>query len=158
MASPFELMVDQLKELGFFGYLLPFLLMFVISFGLLSKTKVLGEDKKVIAVASSLLAFIVLGFGSIVFGNFLVNLFGLGAGVLAGILVIALLIGMAGGDISKLFGESKMLLALVGGIGILVFVLALSSIGVVLNNAFVATVFFVIVILIAVSMIAGGKS
>ncbi|MBI2971377.1 MAG: hypothetical protein HYY37_03110 [Candidatus Aenigmarchaeota archaeon] len=154
MVSPFEAMVQQLTDLGFFGFFLPVLLLFVVSYGLLLKTKALGDDQKVMVAASLVLSLFILGFGSIIFGRFFSSLFGIGTIVLAGILVIALFIGMAGGDISKIAGDSRLLMMFVAGIGVVVFFLALSSIGIVISGPVAATVFFIVVILVAVALIA----
>lgn len=157
MATPFEVMIQQLTELGFFGFLLPFMLVFVVAYGILSKTKVIGEDKKVQVAASAILAFFVLGFGSVTFGAFFVNLFALGTVVLAAILVILLFVGLVGGDISKLFGGNNMVIWLLVGIGVIIFFLVLNTIGIAISSQVVATIFFVVVLIIAVSFIAGGK-
>ncbi len=74
--------------------------------------------------------------------------------MLAGILVIALFVGMAGGDISKLGGESKVLMGLVALIGIVVFFLALNAVGIAIDSQIVATLFFLLVVIVTVAMVA----
>ena len=59
--NPFELLVSNLNQMGFFGFLLPWLLMFAVTYGLLVKSKVLGEDQKLIGVISLVAAFFVVG-------------------------------------------------------------------------------------------------
>lgn len=152
MASPFEVLVTNLNQLGFFGFLLPWLFVFAVSFGILLKTKVLGDDKKIIGVVSLTLAFFVIGFGGPAFGNFFVALSGLSGMVLAGILVIILFVSMAGGDFSKLM-ESKASIALVAGIGIIVFVTALGA-RISVSSEALAAIFMVIVLAVAVYFVA----
>ena len=156
MPDPFTILVGNLKQLGFFGFFLPFLLMFAVSYGLLLKSKVLGENPKIIGVVSLLLGFFVIGFGGPMMGGFFVNLFGLAAIILGGILVIVLLIGMTGGDISKI-AENKIVTAIVVGIGILLFVSAIEGAtgARLISNEFVATILVMIIMGISVMFIAG---
>jgi hypothetical protein len=42
----FEVFIERLYDLGIVDVILPFLLVFVIIFGLLSKTRIFGDDKK----------------------------------------------------------------------------------------------------------------
>lgn len=50
MASPFETVILRLSDLGFFKFLLPFLLTAAIFYGLLRKSKVFGPPEENIAV------------------------------------------------------------------------------------------------------------
>src|SRR3989344_7203876 len=85
MANPFEVMVMNLRDLGFFGFLFPWILMFALTFGLLLKSKAVGEDKKILGVISMVVAFFVIGFGGPILGNFLTSVFGIATIVLAGL-------------------------------------------------------------------------
>lgn len=156
MADPFTILVGNLKQLGFFGFFLPFLLMFAVSYGLLLKSKVLGENPKIIGVVSLLLGFFVIGFGGPMMGTFFVNLFGLAAIILGGILVIVLLIGMTGGSIEGIAGN-KIVTAVIVGIGILLFVSAIEGAtgARLISNEFVATILVIIIMGISVMFIAG---
>jgi hypothetical protein len=87
---------------------------------------------------------------------FFSNLFGIAAIVLGGIIVTVLFVSMAGGDISK-FAESKEIMALVAGIGILVFMIVLGTFGVTVESDVIAAIFLVIVMAIAVVFIAGKQ-
>ncbi|MCX6818701.1 MAG: hypothetical protein NT129_01740, partial [Candidatus Aenigmarchaeota archaeon] len=144
------------NQMGFFGFLLPWLLMFAVTYGLLLKSKALGEDHKIIGVVSLVTAFFVIGFGGIALGNFFQNIFGIASMLIAGILVIVLFVSMAGGNITK-FMEGKSIIALIIVIGIIVFAVALGSIGVSVSSDVVATIFIVIIMGIAVFFIASGK-
>ena len=153
MANPFEILVMNLNNLGIFGFLLPWVLMFAITFGALMKSKVFGEDKRIAGVISLVVAFFVVGFGGPAFGSFFVGFFGVASMILAAILVIVLFVTMSGGDMSKLM-ESKALVALVAGVSlIIVFTLAGGTIA--LSNDVIAMIFIVVIMGIAVYFIAG---
>ena len=154
--NPFELLVSNLNQMGFFGFLLPWLLMFAVTYGLLLKSKAIGEDQKIIGVVSLVAAFFVVGYGGPLLGAFFQNLFGIAAVVLGGILVTVLFVSMAGGDISKL-AESREIMALMAGIGIIVFMIVLGTFGVSVSNDVIAAIFLVIVMAIAVVFIAGKQ-
>ncbi|HLD49146.1 MAG TPA: hypothetical protein VJB11_02180 [archaeon] len=157
MANPFTVMVSNLQQLGFFGFLLPWLFMFAVVFALLLKSKALGEDKKISGVISLVIAFFVVGFGGPALGNFFIDLFGAAAVVLAGILVIILFVALTGGDISKL-GSNKATLAVVIGIGIIIFATLIgTAFGVRVNWEVGAIIFMIIVMAIAVYFIGGNS-
>ncbi|UCD03829.1 MAG: hypothetical protein JSW73_04795 [Candidatus Woesearchaeota archaeon] len=60
MVYVFEHVIDLLREFGFFAVLLPWLLIFAIFFGILQKTKVLGEQKNINAIVALAAAFFVV--------------------------------------------------------------------------------------------------
>ncbi len=153
MADPFTILVTNLNSLGFFGFLLPFILIFVLCYGLLLKAKYF-EDQKIIGVLSLVVAFFVVGYGGPALANFFVNLFGLAAVVLAGILVIVLFIAMTGGDISKV-ASGKAVMAIVAGVGIIVFFVALGALGVTVNDSVVGIIFVIVLLGIAILFVTG---
>ncbi|MEK6837172.1 MAG: hypothetical protein AABX69_00845, partial [Nanoarchaeota archaeon] len=140
-------------QLGIFGFLLPWVFMFAITFGALMKSKVFGDDKRIMGVIALTVAFFVVGFGGPAFGGFFVGLFGVASMILAAILVIVLFITMSGGDVSKLM-ESKALVALIGGISLII-VFTIAGGTAVLSNDVVAMIFIVVIMGIAVYFIAG---
>ncbi len=152
--GPFELLVYNLNQLGFFGFLLPWIFMFVVSYGLVTKTK-LFENPKITGVLSLVLAFFVVGFGGPFLAAFFTNLFGYAAVIIAGILVIVLFITMSGGSITKVF-DNKGAAALLAGIGIIVFFIAIGGSGVLISDAVLGIIFIIIVMAIAVYFIAGN--
>lgn len=152
--NPFEIMVSNLNAMGFFGFLLPWVFIFAISFGLLAKSKVLGDDLRITAVVSIVLGFFVVGFGGPWLASFFVNIFGIAAAVLAGLLVLALFMGMAGIPLDQLV-KSKAVLAVLAGIAVLVFALAAGAWSVVVNPNTIAIVLVLIVMAVAVVFIAG---
>ena len=154
MASPFQTLVSNLDQLGFFGFLLPWVLTFAIFYGLLLKSKALGEDHKIIGVVSVVAAFFVVGFGGVALGTFLKNLFGTTAMVLAGILITLMFVGMSGYDVSKL-ADSKYFLAAGIGIGLIVFFSILGGVRFIGSDV-LSIIFVVIIMIISVMFIAGG--
>jgi hypothetical protein len=153
MASPFETLVANLNHLGFFGFLLPWVLTFAIFYGLLVKSKAMGEDQKIIGVVSIVAAFFVIGFGGVALGTFLKTIFGTAAMVLTGILITIMFVGMSGYDVSKL-AESKYLL--VGGlsIGIIVFFSILGGSRIITGDM-LSIIFIMVIMIISVMFIAG---
>ena len=152
MAGPFETLVSNLSGLGFFGFLLPFILVFTIVYALLLKSKALGDDKKIAGVIGLVLGFFVVGFGGPVLGAFFTGMFGAMAVVLAGILMILLFVALAGGDVSKL-GSNKMIAAILAVIGIVIFASMLSVFGVGMNNSLVAVVLVIAVMVAAIAFV-----
>ena len=92
--------LSNLEQLGFFDYLLPFLIIFAIVFGILSKTNIFGDNNKsinaIIAIAVGLMA---LQFGLVsVFFSELFPRFGIGLSIL---LVIMIILGLFRSDDEK---------------------------------------------------------
>ena len=153
--GPFELLVSNLNQLGFFGFLLPWVFMFVVSYGLITKTK-LFENPRVVGVLSLVLAFFVVGFGGPFLASFFTTLFGYAAIIIAGILVIVLFITMSGGNIAKVF-DNKGVAVLLAGIGIIVFFIAIGGGGIAISDSVLGIVFIIIVMAVAVYFIAGSS-
>jgi len=151
--NPFELLVSNLNVMGFFGFILPWVFIFCIAFGLLAKTKVLGDDTRIAAVVSIILGFFVVGYGGPGLANFFVNIFGIAAAVLAGILVLVLFMGMAGIPIDQL-AKNKAVLAVLIGVAVLVFAVAAGAFTTMVNPTTIAIVLILIVMAAAVAFIA----
>ena len=149
MVSPFELLVNNLNQLGFFGFVLPWILTFTIFYGLLLKSKALGEDQKIIGVVSLVAGFFVIGFSGVALGTFLSTLFGTATMIIAGILVTLMFIALSGYDVSKL-AESKYILIGALSIGIIVFI---SLLGVNITNSTLTILFVVILMIVSVLFI-----
>ncbi|MEM7819882.1 MAG: hypothetical protein QXD48_03580 [Candidatus Aenigmatarchaeota archaeon] len=152
MANPFEILVSNLNQLGFFGFLLPWLFVFVVVYAILLKTKALGEDTKIMGVLSLVVSFFVIGYGGPAIADFFVNLFGLATLILAGILVVILFVAMAGGDVSKI-ASSKISLAILVGIGIIIFMIVLGSFGVHVSDSVIGIIFILIVMAVAIMFV-----
>src|SRR3989338_1536927 len=149
--GPFEILVSNLNALGFFGFLLPWIFMFVVCYGLLMKAK-LFENTKITGVLSLVLAFFVVGFGGPWLAGFFTNLFGYAAVIIAGILFVVLFITMSGGNISKIF-DNKGVAVLLAAIGIIVFFIAVGGASVVISDSVIGIVFVLIIMAIAVYFI-----
>ncbi|MFH1421063.1 MAG: hypothetical protein ABIG30_03845 [Candidatus Aenigmatarchaeota archaeon] len=159
MADPFSVLVANLHQLGFYGFILPFILMFAIVFGLLLKYKTLGEDKRLIGVMSLVVAFFVTGYLAAPLGVILSNLFGAAIVVLAAILIVVLFANMAGYE-TKALTDKKVMLAVLIIVAIVLFIasgaLAIFNVGAIANNAAVAAIFIIAVMAVAIWLIGGG--
>jgi hypothetical protein len=153
--DPFSLLVSNLNQMGFFGFLLPWIFTFAVVYGLLTKAKVF-DDAKVTGVISLVVAFFTIGFGGPFMATFFVNLFGYAALIIAGILVIVLFLAMSGGDPKKLF-DNKAAILVIAAIGVIVFFVAMGGAMVFISDAVVGIVFIIILMAIAVYFIAGAK-
>lgn len=147
-----------MHRLGFFGFVLPWLLTFAVVYGLLAKTKVLGEDLKVVGVTAMVIAFFVTGFGGVAFGLLLSSMFGMAIIILATIIIIVLFAAMTGFDMSA-FTDHKGILAVLIGIGILIFftVGAASVLKINISGEVASIIFVLILMAVAVYFIAGKK-
>lgn len=123
MPNPFEIMVQNLNQLGFFGFLLPWIFVFAVVYAVLYKSKVLGDDLRINAVIAIVIGFFTAGFGGPPLANFFVQLFGISAAVIAGILVLLLFIGMAGIPLDQITKNKGILAALIA-IAVIVFFIA----------------------------------
>lgn len=110
--------LSNLEQLGFFAYLLPFLLIFAIVYGILSKVKIFGDNKSVDTVISFAVGLMALQFGIV--SNFFAGIFprlGIGLSI---ILVILILTGLfRGGE------ESSWTNYVLLGVGIIVAIVIL---------------------------------
>lgn len=102
MATPgFELLFQNLEQIGFFEFVLPLILFMAIFFGILRKTEVLGDDEAVQGAAAVALAFLTT-FGIYVFipFSFFPQFFGALSILIVLILGMMIIMGMAGFDVS----------------------------------------------------------
>lgn len=83
--------LNRLSELGFFDYVLPFLLIFSIIFGVLSSTKLFKENRGIDAIIALVVAFMALQFDLV--PQFFSQVFPRLGVALAGILVVLILLG-----------------------------------------------------------------
>jgi hypothetical protein len=164
----FSQVLDTLRFLGFFDFLLPWLFSFAIVFGLLSKFELFGkENKKISVVLALVVAFFVTGYSGPLLAGFFTSIFGGASIIIAGILVILLFIGMVGKepkDIVK--GGTLAVLVIVGVVLWLLSVGAARGVGFLplLSPDLIAFILVFVVIAIAVWLIirdekpAGGGS
>jgi len=90
---------SNLEQLGFFSYVLPFLIIFAIVFGILSKARIFGGNKSIDAIISLSVGLMALQFGIV--SSFFAEIFprfGIGLSI---ILVILILTGLFRKDESE---------------------------------------------------------
>ncbi len=107
MASPFESLLGNLNQLGFFQFLLPFLLTMAIVYGLLrfSLHKIL--DKSASGLVAIVVSFFVMNYSGqvgIQIAMFFTQIFGSGVIVLTGLLVIIMFLAIVGINVTDVFG------------------------------------------------------
>lgn len=152
--DPFSLLVYNLKQLGFYGFLLPWIFVFAVVYALLLKSKLI-EEQRIIGVISLVIAFFITGYGAVPLGTFLTNIFGLATLVLALILVVIIFGTMAGFDFSKL-AENKIALGIAIGLGLIVFLSAL-SIRIYIDQNVVAIIFVLIIMIAAIYFLSSAS-
>ena len=155
MADPFTILVTNLNDMGFFGFLLPFIFTFAVVFGLLWKSKWV-ENQRINGVIALVFAFFVIGFGGPALALFFVNLFGLATLVIAALLVVVLFIAMSGGDPNKVLAN-RGTYAVLAGIGIIIFWMAVGSFGVKINDSVIGIIFVIVLLAIGMIFITGAK-
>lgn len=100
MASPFEIVIGRLRDLGFFEFLLPFLLSSAIFYGLLRRSQLFGPPEKnvaVNAVVALVAAFMVWAYPVLIgvnIGEQLAQFFFSGVVILLTVMVGLLITGM----------------------------------------------------------------
>jgi len=82
----FTTIIDNLNQLGFYGFVLPWLLVFGITYGILEKSKLL--NKKAAGIVSLALSFFVTAYTGI--GSFFIGLSGVGAMVITAALIVVM--------------------------------------------------------------------
>lgn len=170
-AQVFQNLLGNLGRLGFFEFLLPFLLFLAIIFGVLRFALNEQLDKSAAALISIIGSFFVLNFsGSFGYqiAQFFTLLFGSGLILLSGILIIFIFLGLVGVKPSALFearGHKWAFVLLLVFIGILIFLGAgggallsiPTSLGGFTGSDVAAIIFFLIVLGFAVWFLAGEK-
>lgn len=95
MVNVFQIAVERLVEVGFYNFLLPFILFTTLIYAVLTKTKVLGESPVIIGIISVSSGLLVFGLPVIVGVDLAVPLtsFLAQGAILILVLVVALLVG-----------------------------------------------------------------
>ncbi len=125
--------VTMLEAMGFFDYILPFMLIFVLVYAILKQTKILGDEKEINATAALVIALFVLYFAKMLpIGTFLSFFLGRGSMIIV-ILVMALamsvFIGKAitGNNLSPFKNENTTNLAIFAVVAFAIFSMVSSS-------------------------------
>lgn len=168
----FEQAVNALIELGFYKFLLPFILIAAIIFALLRRTQVLGESPLISGIVSVSIAFFIFGLpvlsgANIVkpltsfFGQISVIILIITFGLLISGLFIPNLMGkmgewMTGGGIVWWMIVIVLIIALTSGL----FFFVISPIGEAVGGAgkVVLVIFLLILFMIMAALIGGGKT
>jgi uncharacterized membrane protein YozB (DUF420 family) len=119
-------------QFGVFSYVLPFLLVFAIVFGILQKSEILGENKAVNAIISLSIGLLSLQFDIV--PNFFANLFpkfGVGLSVF---LVLIILIGLVFKNDDKKHSNALYVIGVI--VAVLIVIWALSSFNIFENSFF----------------------
>lgn len=110
MASPFESLLGNLNNLGFFQFLLPFLLTMAIIYGILrfSLHKIL--DRSASGLIAIVISFFVMNYSGqvgIAIAAFFTTIFGSGIIVLTGLLMIIMFLAIVGINVTEVFDWEK---------------------------------------------------
>ncbi len=153
MADIITQFFQNLNELGFYNFLLPWLFTFAIVYGLLIKANLFGDaNKKVSGALAFVIAFFVTGLAGPAMAAFFISIFGGASIFLAGILVIILFLAMVGWTPPGKGGSGwKVALIILVVIGVILFLVATGSFvtGVALNDTTIAAIFVIVIIGIA---------
>jgi len=138
MASPFETVILNMRDMGMFQFLLPFMMTAAVFYGLLRKSQVLGEPKSSVAVNATvaMVAAFMVWASPIILGidieAHLTSFFVQGMSVMLVVMVGLLIISMAAPpnlpeSLKGIFSDPKVGKALVYGIIIVIGIVAISS-------------------------------
>ena len=147
----FGTLVQNLNDMGFYGFILPWLVVFAIFYGILQKSGVLGGDKRIDGVVS------------LAIGTYFVTLFGSASMIISAILIAVLFLAMAGFKFQKTEDNkekvvTEVAVATIVIAAILFFAFGGSAIsGISLSSEAWAGIFMVIVILFALWFIGGSE-
>jgi len=154
-----ESMITYLKSLGFYEFLLPWLLTFAIVYGLLYKANIFGGmNKKISGIIAFVVAFFVSLYSGPAIAGYFATLF-TGGSLLLAVVIVGILFAtlLTLGDASKLKGKS---LWATLGIVVVLFLIAASrdflKIGF-SGDMWSAIIIIIIVIALAVWLVSGGE-
>ena len=149
----FNNFLANLNSMGFYDFVLPWILFLLIFFGIILKAPFLpeGRKKQTAVIISAILALFAVNF--IPLGALLSQMFGSAGIYIAGILVVILFLGMGGWELGS-FDKYA-----VGGILVLLAILVLAGSGfpmpVISSNMW--TLIFVVVLIGAAVLFLGGE-
>ncbi len=123
----------NLNSMGFYDFVLPWILFLVIFFSIISKASFLPEKngKQIAVIIGAILAFFTINIPvhGIPLGTKLAMMFGWSGIYVAGILVVILFIGMIGVNLENIFGSTKQGRIAVGLVLVLIAILVLANAG-----------------------------
>ena len=98
--------IGNLNTLGFYDFLLPFMFVMALTFGLLTKSAVFGNNAAVYGILSISIAFFSINYTPI--GLFLTRSMTYAAVFIAGVMILILMLGIFGGSIDAMFSDGIM--------------------------------------------------
>ncbi len=158
--SPIEIMLGNMNRLGFFEFLMPWILFLAIIFAILKKSEVFGEEISVNAVIAAVVSFFIINYTPVgmTLGTFFTTLFGLAAVIIAGLLVGILFIGMAGIKPEELLGKANKtaIAVLLGFLALIAFISVGGMSFFNIDSDLVITLFMLLLMLFAIMFIANS--
>ncbi len=158
--SPIEIMLGNMNRLGFFEFLMPWILFLAIIFAVLKKSEVFGEEISVNAVIAAVVSFFIINYTPVgmTLGTFFTTLFGLAAVIIAGLLVGILFIGMAGIKPEELLGKANKtaIAVLLGFLALIAFISVGGMSFFNIDSDLVITLFMLLLMLFAIMFIANS--
>ncbi len=156
----FAQLVADLSRMGFYEFLLPWLLTFAIVYGLLYKAELFGDvNKKVSGILAIVIAFFVTAYSGPAMADYFTTLFAGSATLMAAILVVVMLAALVGFKINWEGNKKNVkygtLIALIV-MGVVLFLIAMGTSWMQWNiwsNTYVTGAFIVLLILAAVAFI-----
>lgn len=146
----FSTLVHNLNTMGFYGFILPWLFIFAIVFGLLGavaeKTKM---DKRVNGLIALVVAFFITGYTNI--GVVFLNIFGISSMILAGALMIVLFFALFGIRFGATWEWA--LAAIIIGLILFFAVGGAVWVGIRLTNDVIALLFMIFIVALAVMFV-----
>ncbi len=159
MALTFNTLLANLNQMGFYDFVLPWMLFLIIIFAVLQKTKLPTDNQQFQIVISVILAFFIVNYVpyGVGFGTYLTTLFGSASIYIAGGLVLLLFLGVVGLDVSGSIGKNKIVLGIL--VAILAVMVFLGAGGQTLNiSDQTATLLFMVALMGGAVLLLGSKS
>lgn len=145
-------MISNLQNLGFYDFVLPFILFMAIIYGLLTSKKTISEESSVNGIIAISLSFFIT---YVARGFFYTEVFGLFGVVMAALLIILLFLAMFGLKPEELLGENKTTLAIIlGVVAVIIFLSAAGTSFFRISNDTVATIIMLLFVLLVLVFIS----
>lgn len=154
--SVFSNMLSTLQNLGFYDFLLPWLLFVAVFYGLLQGKKTISEESSVNGVIAIVAAFLLAFFAR---GMLYTRMFGTMGVVAAGLIIVLIFLAMFGLKPEELFGEHKTTLGILLAIIVLFIFLSaggLGAFGTAIDSDTLMTIVILLIMVAAVAFIGGG--
>lgn len=121
MALDFGAVLSNLEGMGFFEFVLPWLLFLIIIHAVLVKTNMFDLKEKKSAIIAAIISFFIINFSPVNIGAFLTEFFGYASMYIAALLVFILFIGMGGYNLEKIPGGTNAYILILFLIAVIIF-------------------------------------